>query len=485
MLPICVYWNTTWAHFGLRDDYGVAREAHEEPGKEVLFCGSQARPVYGYLMHAEFQYLDHIGELSWARLTGSVLLGVLAASTCVMLVWLYGWSVLTAACVGALFALSPSAQVIASWGILWPYVVSALLSTLAFVLAENAFRLSLSFQCWKSRALAGAAMLLAMISVLNYQPVSLFYLVFIAAAVVRRGEWTKQGSRRKLVFHLLLFGGAMLMAYALIRLAFAAEWLPMSKRIAFEHDPVGKLVWFVQQVLPNAFALFVLNDVHGRTAPYYQIAVGVTSLLLLAGGFLAGRRGWSMTLLWFGGLVVLLIGSYGINLLAAERFFSYRTVFPLVGVVIIFLAASLEQVGEVIPLLKRWRHGIALTVVAVAALLARWQTYELIARPQNAEYRLVERESKKLDLTRDQRVYVITPTPELAPTSLTYADEFGSLSTDSDWVPKEMMKLIFHEKYPESPRCTSLDHMVSGAKPPPPGLYDVVLDLRGLRELSQ
>ena len=71
----------------------------------------------------------------------------------------------------------------------------------------------------------------------------------------------------------------------------------------------------------------------------------------------------------------------------------------------------------------------------------------------------------------------------IAPAPLAYSDEFGSLSTDSDGVPKEMMKLSFYEKYPTLPPCRSLDHMVSGEKPPPPGLYDVVIDLRGLREM--
>jgi hypothetical protein len=109
----------------------------------------------------------------------------------------------------------------------------------------------------------------------------------------------------------------------------------------------------------------------------------------------------------------------------------------------------------------------------------------LIAVPQNKEYRLVEQESKKLDLAHDQRVYVITPTPALAPAPLAYSDEFGSLSTDSDWVPKEILKLIFYEKFPALPKCRSLDHMVSGEKPPPPGRYEVVLDLRPLREVTK
>ena len=142
------------------------------------------------------------------------------------------------------------------------------------------------------------------------------------------------------------------------------------------------------------------------------------------------------------------------------------------------------MIGELVPVLKRIRYVLGVAVVVVAAYLARTQAYELIAVPQDKECRLVEQESMKLDRTRDQKVYIITPTPADAPVQLMSTDEFGSLSTDSDWVPKEMLKLYFYEKHPMIPPCRSLDHMVSGEKPPPPGLYDVVLDLRGLREMK-
>jgi hypothetical protein len=484
-LPTFLYWNTTWLHYGLRDDYSVTRESREEYGKEVRFCGSQARPIYGWLLQSTFKHIDHIRDLSWARLGGSVCLGLISAGACAILVLMFGWSLVTAACLGALLALVPTGQVIASWSILWPYAFSALLAMSAFATAEHSFRQPVDSRA-KRLMLTSIASVLVISSTWVFQPNALFYLVFVAAAVVRRGEWIKQSSRIRLFQHLLLLGGALVVAYLLIRLFFATGLLPISKRIAFEADLPGKLLWFARNALPNALAMLVLNDFQGRTAPYYQIAVVSTTLLIITGGILVGKRhGWRQAAFWFGALLVLVVGSYSINIVAAERWPSYRTIYPLVGVVLVFMAASMEVLGEAIPSLKRFRHGLGLMLVVAAAILARRQAYELIAVPQNKEYRLVEQESKKLDLTRDQKVYVITPTPSIAPARLLYSDEFGSLSIDSDWVPKEILKLIFYENYPTQPRCTSLDHMVSGEKPPPPGLYDVVIDLRGLREMPE
>ncbi|MFT3781019.1 MAG: hypothetical protein QM790_03320 [Nibricoccus sp.] len=480
LLPVCLYWPTTWTEYGLRDDYGVLREAHQDPGAIIKFCGSHARPIFGWLLRTSFGQLEHIHQLAWARLLGSVCIGLFSASVFTILVRFHGWSVTTAACVSAMVAVVPAAQVVASWSILWPYIVAALLSVGAFVVAERGFRVTEALSLQQG-AYCVVACMLVVASVWVYQPNGLFYLVFVAVKAVRRGELQQQAPRVRLVQHLLLLGGSMLIAYVLIRFAFAMQWLPMSSRIAFEHDYIGKLVWFVQNSLPNALALVVLNDFQGRTAPWYHLAEGATVTLLVVGGaFVTKRRGWREGAVWFGSFAVLSIGSYFINLMASERWPSYRTIHPLTCVVLVYAAASMEVLGEVIPVIKKTRLWLGLAFVCGAAVLARKQTFELIALPQNAELHVVEAEAKKLDLSLDQRVYVITPTPAIAPARLLYSDEFGSLSTDSDWVPKEMMKLIFHEQHPDAPPCRSLDHMVSGEKPPPAGLYDVVIDLRAV-----
>jgi hypothetical protein len=483
VLPSTVYWNTIWAHYGLRDDYAVVREARVEPAQIMRFCGSHARPVYAWLLQKSFKHIDHIRDLSLARLMGSVTLGLVSVAVFAMLVTLYRWPLLKSVSVAALMVLVPSAQVIASWGILWPYNVAVLLSLGAFALAELAFRKPPE-QRATQYGLVGLASVLMVASAWTYQSCSLFYLVFVAVAVVRRGEWALQGTRLRLIQHMLLLAASLLVAYVLIRVVFAVGLLPMSKRIAFDTDPLGKLVWFAKNALPNALALPVLNDLQGRTAVVHHLMATLVGVVIVGGGIATGlRRGWGEGLVWFVGFIVLALGSYVVNFVASERWFSYRTIYPLTGVIIVFLAAAMAMVAEIIPAFNRIRLGLGVALLVVAAYLARSQTYELIAVPQNRECRLVEQESQKLDRARDQKVYVITPTPALAPARLMCTDEFGSLSTDSDWVPKEILKLYFHDQYPDQPRCISLDHMVSGEKPPPPGIYDVVLDLRGLREL--
>ncbi len=47
------------------------------------------------------------------------------------------------------------------------------------------------------------------------------------------------------------------------------------------------------------------------------------------------------------------------------------------------------------------------------------------------------------------RIFAIASTPADISTATIYHDEFGSLSTNSEWVPKEMFKRAMHDLHPE------------------------------------
>jgi hypothetical protein len=56
-----------------------------------------------------------------------------------------------------------------------------------------------------------------------------------------------------------------------------------------------------------------------------------------------------------------------------------------------------------------------------------------------------------------------------------YSDEFGTLSTDSDWAPKEMLKLLLNGRVPNlSKRYT----FICGRSLPAGRAFPVVIDMR-------
>src|SRR5271157_1935085 len=142
LVPLVTYWPATFHDYGLRDDYSNLREAPEEPGKVLKFCASHARPLYGWLLQSTYGQTASVQNLQWMRLIASLLLGAISL---VMFRGLraLGWSQGTSLCVTVLLALVPSAQVIASWAVGWPYAAAALLAIGAFFTLEGSFAMGL------------------------------------------------------------------------------------------------------------------------------------------------------------------------------------------------------------------------------------------------------------------------------------------------------------------------------------------------------
>ena len=190
-----------------------------------------------------------------------------------------------------------------------------------------------------------------------------------------------------------------------------------------------------------------------------------------------GREAVMLTLLL--GLPVL---TFAVSLLAAERYATYRTIFPLTGVLLCWLIASLRlsfgRMGSGV------RRSGALLLIGLALLAARRRTYALLAVPQGNEWGLVLDGAKKVRLEEGRPdIFLIEPTPNDISTATIYHDEFGSLSTNSDWVPKEMFKRAMHDLHPQVPGLDQRYRFASGPRLPATGRFDVVIDLRELRSL--
>jgi hypothetical protein len=125
-------------------------------------------------------------------------------------------------------------------------------------------------------------------------------------------------------------------------------------------------------------------------------------------------------------------------------------------------------------------------VLAVATfavvLLARWQAYTLIALPQALELRLLEEGAQAIDPAKHPRVFILKPGLRDVPAALRWGDEFGSLSMDSDWTPKEALKHIMRARFPEMPDVNDRYVYASGIVLPKGARPDVVIDLRRISE---
>ena len=470
LLPLVIYSNTLFARFGFRDDYAILREVHEEPGKVIRHVGTFARPLYGVLLQVFFERVEGIDELWRGRVASALCIGAVSALLFLALLNL-NWPPLTSAFLGGLMAVLPAAQVIVSWAICWPHLLGALCSFAAFLVGERggAFRVA-------------AVVFLLVTGILIYQSHVFFYFVLVAAGLVAYQDKTLKWRIHCLIKHFLTMAAALAAAYGIMQILYAAGVFKQSSLVMLERDPLGKLHWFIAGPLRNALALIVLNDAEKGMAIAYIMTAVITGGIILVGGWGRWRSGgWREGLFWAVALSVLLMGAFTANLVSMQRWSTYRTIYALTGVLLVFFVLGLQTLASHLPKRREWVVPAVLALVFLVGVpLARVQAYTLFALPQQEELALVEEGAKKLALLDRATVFIIRPTIDQTCAPQRYSDEFGTLSTDSDWAPKEMLKLLLNGRIPDlSKRYT----FICGRSLPTGRTFPVVIDMRRLQQM--
>jgi hypothetical protein len=168
-------------------------------------------------------------------------------------------------------------------------------------------------------------------------------------------------------------------------------------------------------------------------------------------------------------------------MLASEHYATYRTILAMTGVLLCFLVASISALTE------RWganaRRILAMLAISTAFFTAQHHVYALIAVPQGNEWQLIVAGAKQVHLTAiHPRIFAIASTPTDISTATIYHDEFGSLSSNSEWVPREMFKRAMHDLHPDVANLDSRYEFATGPKLPEGQHYDVIINLHQLRQ---
>jgi Glucosyl transferase GtrII len=478
LAPLLIYAPTTFHDFGLRDDYSNLREAHEEPGKILSFCASHARPLYGLLLQASYGQTTSVQNLQWMRFLATLLLGTLAVVT-YRSVRALGWSLNAGLCFALLVIMAPSSQVIAAWAVGWPYALAALLGVAGFFAAEGA--MSPTNTRGRTAAQWAVALGLMVASVLIYQPSAMFYVVPLAAALIAQRARSAAQTVRWAAIHFALVAAALGCAYTLMSGLYAVGLFEKSGRVAFEQHWVDKMAWFLREALPNALSLFVLNDNNYREQGLYFTCAALAGLLLVGGVVMEWRRhGRDRGLVWLSGLLSLPICAFAISLVASERYATYRTILAMTAVLLCFMVASANALTE--HLNAGVRKAIAATVLLIAFACAQYHPYALVAVAQGNEWNLIVEGAAHVNLREHKaRIFAVTPTPADRSTESIYHDEFGSLSSNSEWVPKEMFKRAMHDLRPNIQNLEARYDFATGARIPAGQSFDVIIDLHHLR----
>ena len=479
ILPVLVYWSTVAHEYGFRDDYAHLREVRERPGWLTTLTTSNGRPIYGVVLEASLEDVDEVAELSELRVLSVILIGVVG-----VLVWRQlresGWCEAQAAAVGAGVILLPGSQVVVGWAIAWPIALGLVAALGGFALVESGFR-----RRGVGRGVcATAGLALYLVAALTYQTSALFAVMPLAAVLLTREVTTTRRDAQWVAAHVGLLFAGLVLGYLATSFLLADGAGPEVARMRIEPHPFIKLLWFARNPLPNSVALFALRDALATPLQFWIVVASVAALMLL--GLLFGAVNRQQRVRWLFVALLLPFAAHSVSLAASSQAIGYRTLLPLSGVFLVLAAFGFRAVMARFRALRTAEAGVLVAFVAVCAFLAHRNALTLIAEPQGREWQLVKAAANRLQLTNDARVYLIRPTsPDHRSTERLYADEYGSLTADADWAAKEMFKAAMRERYPGGlPQGTEYV-LTTGFGPPPPVGYDVVGDLRELKNLGE
>lgn len=479
LLPLLVYWQTVFADYGFRDDYGFLRMARDEPGKMVKFAASHGRPLYGALLESTYSATGQVDLLPSMRLASLLILTLLG-----VVLWrqLYqsGWNEVEAAAVGLGVTLLPSSQFVIGAASCWPQALTLLLAMAGFSAIETEIERG---GLKRLVALLGGCMIYTAAGLI-YQSNVLFALVpLVGVYFVRTGREPLNDLKWGAI-HLATMVTGLALGYLLVQALYSNGIFEASARLSFETNPVTKLIWFFAHPLANSLALFALADDNLVGAVYYFGALLVVVALLglayrrsLRLPDLTVRRKWQVSL-----FVVPFLAA-AVSLAAAERNDGYRVIFALAGLVLILVVFAIRSLLEDWKIKAQFRYsGIAVIFLALA-FFAHRNSYLLMAEPQGIEWELMKGGVLRANFTKNVRIFVVTAGATDRSTEQIYRDEFGSMSSSTDSGSQEMLKAAVRLRFPgKLPQGTTYT-VASGPAAPESGAYDLVIDMRKLKNM--
>jgi hypothetical protein len=181
-------------------------------------------------------------------------------------------------------------------------------------------------------------------------------------------------------------------------------------------------------------------------------------------------------------IVALPVVAFAVNLAAVVRVPSYRTTYALAGLVVVFIVYALRNLRVAGRIGRNVQYAALGFMLILGGVAANHHAYTLIAEPQGREWQIVLDAAMRMPPRNETTVYVIRSGIEDRSTRRVFADEFGSLSSDTEWAVSEMLKCALRRRFAGGRPAGFGFKLSSGFAAPPAGRFDLVIDMRKLRQ---
>ncbi len=448
------------ARFGLLDDYYIL----DLTLTKGAFCPeiignmmAQGRPLNLPFIAAAFSPLHGIGDIVYLRVIAT--LGIALLATLFFRHSMHvGWNRAQSLALSLLVFSQLPFQVLAGWGLV------GFLGAFRIPLAYVSYFLAKYTAEKPVKSLGFAGMYLATLLCLTaamamHQTAAMFFWIAMAQDALSPKRWEMSGKLLNVIF--TTFGSACCieLLISLFGKKNYAEYL-IQDRKDLTLDPLQKLVWFFAEPLNSCLNFNNLNA-------SFLVAIGFAALII-AGLTLFVRKLEPKNLLKQRVLLLLALPflCYTPNLIVAESWASYRTLYALSTLMVIYLFCAIQGIGAKLSLSSR---AITLTLFLAALLnlfCANRSIATYIAEPQAKELELVryrlqnENSSEALKHLEEQMQppkgkgpfdmwnydkETMLPSWDDVIAPAAFYDEFGRTSSSRPFVGKAMVHLLLRE----------------------------------------
>jgi hypothetical protein len=456
--------------YAFLDDYTVlqAFTPRGDPKGKARYWGlvtAFGRPAVFPLFELSYGVFERIEDLRYLRLVGLLGTGGLA-----WLLWKAldraGLSPVASASAALLVCTMPPFQVYASWAVEAFLGPVAILSGCAVRSAELAHA-RISPMC--RAGLLGLAVVLQTLALTIYQPVAMFFCVFLAITLFVPGEVGPQHPRRLLLPGAVL-AAALVLAFLVYRVGVAMYGSSLSSaRKNVTAEPWTKITWFVQAPLKDALNLLWWPS-SGPLA-ILVAALLVTGLLMHFRGTVRERLlGLAIAL----GLVPL---TYLPNLVAGESWSAYRTQAALSGLIVVYGVLAVHGLAARWITRRTLSWGLAVAT-ACSCVLASINVVTYFVHPQALELAVLREQLRRADISQARIVRIRRARWQDSVAPRARYDEFGLPSTVAPWTPRAMVALLLREMGTDDRRFRI--EVIGPEDPLLPGQGVVLVDMRAL-----
>lgn len=409
-------------NYAFLDDYSLLQQLIHGKYQGMAWDVMSGRPGYAILRYLEFEVSTGLESFEMLRFISCLMVSVLGVY---IFFFLNRKEILSDRYERVILSLSicliPSFQLYVSWVTCFPFTLSVILSLASYdALSSRKIRSGVV------RHLLSAALIITSFSI--YQPAAMCFLsfVFIDNCLSRN-----EVAFSKLVSSFFITLTGMISGLVMAKFIPVFIYGRTLERASFTHNPLDKLDWFINSPLLLALSNFSITPSTWYTAiSTIVIAIGLYSL---KNGSAAAKK----IIL----SIILLVGSFTLNLAVSENWAAYRT---LIGMSII--ATSLFVLGllSIASKLNAFRSAALIALTFIIIVTSQYNITRGFVVTQKGELQALASElSNKVpkDYTGKVMLDVSNPT-FFAFEKLQVSDEFGNISSAAEWALPGMVDYL-------------------------------------------